>query len=174
VLGESRLESDIVARRDYYTLPELRRQLNKLPASLRARFDAYAAGVNLWLDKLKADPSLRPNELVLLNLTMAPWRAVDSASVGVQLARTIPSDDGRELENWEALRRLGARQFNRFLPLRRGGQVVTIPASEGRFPSNPGRTRKDERAGYARTRKFLRGVKAPKASASAAALFRGG
>jgi penicillin amidase len=174
VLGESRLEADIVARRDYYTLRELRRQLRALPAALRARFDAYAAGVNLWLERLKADPSLRPNELVLLNLELPPWRAVDSASIGVQLARTIPSDDGRELENWKALRRLGAGQFNRLLPLRRPDQVVTVPASEGRFPSNPGRTRKYERAGYERTRKFLRGLEAPKAPAAAATLFRGG
>jgi acyl-homoserine lactone acylase PvdQ len=52
--------------------------------------------------------------------------------------------------------------------------VVTIPASEGRFPSNPGRTRKDERVGYERSRVFLRGLRPPKASASAARLFRGG
>ena len=110
----------------------------------------------------------------MLNLTPAPWRAVDSASVGVQLARTIPSDDGRELENWEALRKLGAKRFNRLLPLRRPDQVATIPASEGRFPSNPGRTRKDERAGFTRSQRFLRGLRAPKATATSAALIRGG
>src|SRR5215208_7487441 len=49
VLGESRLESDIVSRRDYYTRAELRRQIRRLPARLRARFDAYAEGVNAWL-----------------------------------------------------------------------------------------------------------------------------
>ena len=174
VLGESRLADDVVARRDYYTLRELRRMLGRLPAPLRARFDAYAEGVNLWLAKLEADPSLRPSEFVLLGLTPAPWRAVDSASVGVQLARTIPSDDGRELQNWQALRRLGARRFNRFLPLRTSDQVTTVPASEGRFPSNPGRTRKDERVGFKRSRRFLRGLKAPKATAGSAALIRGG
>jgi penicillin G amidase len=174
VLGESRLEADIVARRDYYTLPELRRQLRALPAALRTRFDAYADGINLWLDRLKADPSLRPNELVLLNLDMAPWRAVDSAAIGVQLARTIPSDDGRELENWEALRRLGARRFAQLLPLRRRDQVVTVPASAGRFPSNPGRTRKDEKAGFKRSQRFLRGLRAPKQASATTALFRGG
>ena len=174
VLGESRLSDDIVARRDYYTLPELRGMLNRLPASLRARFDAYAEGVNLWLSKLQADPSLRPNEFVLLGLTPAPWRAVDSASVGVQLARTIPSDDGRELENLKALRKLGAKRFNRYLPLRTADQVATIPASEGRFPSNPGRTRKDEKAGFKRSQHFLKGLRAPKATAGSAALIRGG
>jgi penicillin G amidase len=174
VLGESRLNDDIVARRDYYTLPELRRMLAKLPAHLRARFDAYSEGVNLWLEKLQADPSLRPNEFVLLGLTPAPWRAVDSASVGVQLARTIPSDDGRELENWTALRKLGAKRFNRYLPLRTSDQVATVPASEGRFPSNPGRTRKDEKAGFKRSQRFLKSLKAPKATAGSAALIRGG
>ena len=174
VLGKSLLADDVVARRDYYTLPELRRMLGKLPASLRARFDAYAEGINLWLGRLQADPSLRPNEFVLLGLTPAPWRAVDSASVGVQLARTIPSDDGRELENLKALRKLGAKRFNRLLPLRRADQVATIPASEGRFPSTPGRTRKDERAGFARSQRFLRGLRLPKAAATSAALIRGG
>ena len=174
VLGESRLADDVAARRDYYTLPELRRMLGDLPAALRARFDAYAEGVNLWLARLEADPSLRPNEFVLLGLTPAPWRAVDSASVGVQLARTIPSSDGRELENLKALRKLGAKRFNRFLPLRRPGQVATIPASEGRYPSNPGRTRNDERAGFKRSQRFLRGLRLPKAAATSAALIRGG
>jgi acyl-homoserine lactone acylase PvdQ len=174
VLGDSRLESDIVARRDYYTPKELRRMVARLPAALRARFDAYAEGINAWIARIAADPSLQPLEFAALQLTMAPWRPVDSASIGVQLARTIPSDDGRELENWAALRKLGAKRFAKLLPLRRKGQVATIPASEGRFPSTPGRTRKDERIGYTRSRRFLRGLKAPKAAASAAALIRGG
>ena len=49
VLGKSRLQDDIVARRDYYTRAELRAQLRRLPARLRARFDAYAEGVNAWI-----------------------------------------------------------------------------------------------------------------------------
>ena len=176
VLGPTRLETDIIARRDYYTLSELRGQLKRLPKVLQTRFDAYAEGVNAWLARMEADPSLRPNEFVLLNLTPKPWRAVDSASIGVQLARTIPSDDGRELQNWEALRKLGSKQFDRLLPLRRPGRVVTIPASEGSFPSNPGRTAKDERAGFKATQKYLKPLKAPKAAAAtaSAALIRGG
>ncbi|MET0816927.1 MAG: penicillin acylase family protein, partial [Solirubrobacteraceae bacterium] len=146
VLGEDRLASDIAARRDYYTPAELRRLVNRVPAALRARFDAYADGVNAWLARVKADPSLRPLELAVLNLDPAPWTPVDSAAIGAQLARTIPSDDGRELQNWEALRRLGAKRFRGLLPLRRPDQVATVPASAGRFPSNPGRTRKDEHA----------------------------
>jgi acyl-homoserine lactone acylase PvdQ len=174
ILGESRLESDVLARRDYYTQRELQRMLNKLSPALRARFDAYAAGVNAWLARIQADPSLAPNEFVLLHLTMTPWRPVDSASIGVQLARTIPSGDGRELQNWAALRKLGPKRFARLLPLRRAGQVTTIPASEGRFPSNPGRTRKDERIAFKRSRRFLRSVRAPQTATAAARLIRGG
>jgi acyl-homoserine lactone acylase PvdQ len=175
VLGADRLQDDIVARRDYYTPRELQRMLRRLPAQLRARFDAYAAGVNAWIAKVAADPSKRPLELAALNLTPAPWKPVDSAAIGVQLARTIPSGEGRELENWKTLRALGARRFKQMLPLRRSDQVATVPASAGRFPSDPGRTRKDERIGFKRSLRFLKTIKAPKAAAAQAArLIRGG
>jgi acyl-homoserine lactone acylase PvdQ len=175
VLGPDRLKSDIVARRDYYTPRELRRMLRRLPATLRARFTAYAAGVNAWLAKVAADPSERPLEFVALNLKPGPWKPVDSAAIGVQLARTIPSGDGRELENWRALRRLGAKRFKALLPLRRKGQVATVPASAGRFPSTPGRTRRDERIGFRRSLRFLKTLKAPSGNAAQAArLIRGG
>jgi penicillin G amidase len=172
---EGRIGDDIIARRDYYTIPELQRMLKKLPASLRARFGAYAEGVNAWIAKVNADPTKVPLEFTLLGLKMSPWRAVDSASIGVQLARTIPSGDGNELANWEALHKLGPKRFNSLLPLRRKGQVATIPASAGKFPSTPGRTRKDERVGFKRSQKFLKGLKAPAATSTAsAALIRGG
>jgi penicillin amidase len=169
ILGKDRLASDIVARRDYYTDKELRRMLTRLPATLRTRFGAYADGVNAWLARVKADASLEPRELALLKLDVKPWTALDSARIGVQLARTIPSSDGAELANWKLLRAVGAKRFDRLLPLRRADQVSTVPASAGRFPSDPGRTRADERKGYAASQRFLRGIKAPKATAAAAA-----
>ena len=52
--------------------------------------------------------------------------------------------------------------------------MATIPASEGRYPSNPGRTRKDEKAGFKRSQRFLQGLRLPKAAATSAALIRGG
>jgi penicillin amidase len=168
VLGEGRLQSDIVARRDYYTKAELRRMLAQLPKPLRARFDAYADGVNAWLARVASDPSVKPQELALLGLTPARWTAVDSAAIGVQLARTVPSDDGHELQNWRALRSLGAKRFARLLPLRQKGAPITVPASSGRFPSQPGRSRKDERKGFRASRSFLAKLKPPKAQAAVA------
>jgi penicillin G amidase len=168
VLGKSRLESDIIARRDYFTKAELRKQFNRQPAALRARFDAYAEGVNAWLARVAADPALKPRELALLGLTPAPWTPLDSVAIGVQLARTVPSGDGAELANWRALRSLGAKRFAKLLPLRLKGTPTTVPASEGRFPSQPGRTRRDEKRGYAASRKFLKRLKPPKAIAGTA------
>jgi len=168
VLGKGRLASDIVARRDFYTRAELRRQMRKLPASLRARFDRYADGVNAWIARVAADPSLRPREFSLLGLSPAPWTPLDSASIGVQLARTVPSDDGRELDNWRALRALAPKRFAKLLPLRRPGSPATVPASAGRFPSQPGRTRADERRGYKASKRFLKRLKPPKAAAALA------
>jgi acyl-homoserine lactone acylase PvdQ len=169
ILGKDRLAEDVVARRDYFTRAEVRRQLRRLPAAQRARFDAYAAGVNAWLARVRADPSLRPLELVLLNLTPARWTPIDSAFIGVQLARTVPGSEGRELDNWRALRALGARRFASYLPLRQRGAVATVPASVGRFPSQPGRSRRDERRAYASSRRFLGGLKPPRAGRAAAA-----
>ncbi|MEA2310087.1 MAG: penicillin amidase, partial [Solirubrobacteraceae bacterium] len=169
ILGKSRLQSDIVARRDFYTKAELGKQLAALPASLRSRFDAYAAGVNAWMARVKADPSLQPREFKLLGLTPAPWTAVDSAAIGVQLARTVPSGDGNELANWRALRSLGAKRFAALLPLRQPGAPTTVPAAQGTFPSQPGRTRKDEAKGFAASRAFLGKLKPPKSAASATA-----
>src|SRR5687767_8537894 len=168
VLGRGRLQSDIVARRDYYTRAELRRQLRRLPARLRARFESYADGVNAWIARVAADPSVRPRELELLGLTPRPWTVLDSASIGVQLARTVPSDDGREIENWRALRALGARRFAGYLPLRRADTPATVPASEGRFPSQPGRSRADERRGFKASQRFLKVLRPPKAAAARA------
>ena len=170
VLGEGRLQSDIVARRDYYTKAELRKMLGKLPKSLRARFDAYSDGVNAWIARVASDPTVKPQELALLGLSPAKWTAVDSAAIGVFLARTVPSDDGHELQNWRALRSLGAKRFARLLPLRQTGEPTTVPASEGRFPSQPGRTRKDEKRGFKQSRKFLAKRKPPAAAPAVASV----
>src|SRR5215210_1686635 len=89
VLGKSRLADDVVARRDYFTRAEVARMLRSLPADIRARYAAYADGVNAWMARVASDPSKRPREFALLNLTPAPWTAVDSLFVGIQLVRTV-------------------------------------------------------------------------------------
>jgi penicillin amidase len=169
VLGAGNLQDDIAARRDYYTDAELRRMLARTPAQLRARFGAYADGINAYAARVAADPALQPKEFGLLGLKFAKWTALDSVRIGIQLARTIPSGDGAELQNWAALRAVGAKRFDRYLPVRRSGQLTTVPKADGRFPSTPGRTRADERAGFKASRRFLRHVTPPKAAKASAA-----
>ena len=175
VLGESRLNDDIVARRDYYTLPELRRMLNRLPPPLRARFDAYAEGVNLWLAQTAgrslaapagvraAQPDARAVARGRLGLGRRPARAHDPER---------RRSRARELEGAAQAR----RQALQPLPAAALEPTRSRPSPPPRAASRPtpGRTRKDERAGFKRSQRFLKGLRAPKATAGSAALIRGG
>jgi penicillin G amidase len=172
ILGRDYLEDDINVRRDFYTGAELDEQIAKLPENLRARFTSYVDGVNAWIEEVRDDPRKLPGEFPAVGLSgPADWSVRDSAAIGVFLARTVPSDDGEELNNLRALRGLGAKTFGRLLPLRIRGQVPTIPRSEGLFPSQPGRSRRQERRAYRRSRAFLRNVplEAPQPPARASA-----
>lgn len=168
ILGKSMLADDIVARRDYYTTPELQAMLARLPADIQARFRAYAAGVNAWIDHVRQTPADLPLEFSALKIPLRPWSVLDSLRIGVLLARTIPTGDGEELDNLASLRAFGPSTFAKILPLRVPGQVTTIPAADGTFPSQPGRTRGQERLAFARSQRYARSLPlAPVVGASA-------
>ncbi len=164
ILGEGYVEADVISRRDYYTGPELDAMLARLPASLRARFADYRDGINAYIQRVSSPLNIQemPGEFAALgDLPIAPWTLRDSLAVGVFLARTVPSGDGNELENLAALRAAGPRVFDRLLPLRTPGQVVAVPPQNGRFPSQPGRSVRQERAAFARSRRELRSLPLP-------------
>ncbi|HEX6715301.1 MAG TPA: penicillin acylase family protein [Thermoleophilaceae bacterium] len=169
VLGKGSLEDDVIARRDYYTDSELMAMFQKLPATLRARTQAYVDGVNAWITHVRQTPADMPNEFSLLKVPLNDWTLLDSLRIGVLLARTIPSGDGNELANLAALRKLGAKRFAQYLPLRVGGEIPTIPARAGSFPSRPGRTRAQEKTAFARSQLWLKKVPLPKAPSPAEA-----
>jgi len=169
VLGKGSLNDDLVARRDYYTAAELMRMFRKLPARMRDRTQAYVDGVNSWIAHVRQTPPDMPSEFSALNVPLRDWTLLDTLRTGVLLARTIPSGDGNELPNLAALRKLGAKRFNQLLPLRVGGEIRTIPARAGSFPSRPGRTRAEERAAYARSQRFLRHIPLPRAKSARSA-----
>jgi acyl-homoserine lactone acylase PvdQ len=161
ILGKSYLEDDVVARRDYYTPAEVEQQFNALPADFRARIEAYRDGVNAYIRAVRANPSKLPGEFGALGVSLDDWTTRDTLTIGVFLARTVPSGDGEELANARALAAIGGPTFDRLLPIRLGDQVPTVPAGEGLFPSQPGRSRKQERKAFARSKTFLRGVRLP-------------
>ena len=161
IIGRSALEDDIVARRDYYTEAERMAMVESLPGDLRSRWQAYADGVNAWIDELRTDPSQVPAEFVALGALPEPLKVHEMAAIGIYLARTTPSDDGEELANLEAFQAVGPRAFDRVFPLRTPGQFGTVPRSEGLFPSRPGRTRKQERRAFRRSARYVRGLPLP-------------
>jgi penicillin G amidase len=169
ILGKSSLEDDIVARRDFYTPAELRRQFRRVPRRFRQRALAYVAGVNAWIAHVRRTPADLPAEFSTLNVPLRRWDLLDTVRIGVLLARTIPSGDGNELDNLRALRALGPRRFAELLPLSVPGEITTIPRNAGTFPSQPGRTKAEERAAYARSQRWLRRLPLPSAAGARAA-----
>src|SRR3954466_10290649 len=169
VLGKGSLSDDLIARRDYYTDAELMAMFQRLPATLRARTQAYVDGVNAWIAHARQTPADMPNEFTVLNVPLTDWTLLDTLRIGVLLARTIPSGDGNELQNLAALRKLGAKRFDDYLPLRVPGEIRSIPARAGAFPSRPGRTRAQEKAAYTRSQLWLKKIPLPKAAPATAA-----
>jgi penicillin amidase len=180
ILGKGYLEDDIQVRRDFYTAAELNAQIAKLPTFFKERIDAYRDGVNMWIQATRMDGSKLPAEFAAVGLPgPADWTVEDTAAIGVYLARTVPNGDGEELNNARGLKAVGPRLFSQIIPLRTPGHVATVPRREGAFPSQPGRTRRQEVAAFARSRRFLSRITLPtrdeqRAGASSTRLARQG
>ncbi len=155
ILGSTYLDDDLISRRDYYTNAEIDAMVARIPARLQDRLVAYRDGINAYVDYLGTHPGEVPGEFVALGVPLPQWTVRDSARVGILLARTVPSGDGNELENAQALQRIGAKGFNRLAPVKSRRPITTIKRGEGRFDSQPGRTREDRRKGFRRTRRYL-------------------
>jgi penicillin G amidase len=170
VLGKDYLDDDLVARRDYYTVDERRVQLNKLPPRLVQRFGDYKEGVNAWIEHVRTTPIDLPGEFTALGIGVpALWTQDDSTAIGIYLARTVPSGDGPELSNLSVLRKIGRSAFAKLLPLRVPGQIPTIPAGEGAFPSQPGRTAAQEKSAFRASIKATASMPLPSAGSTATA-----
>lgn len=161
ILGKSYVPMDVGVRRDYYSAPELDALFARLPAAVQQRYQGYLAGINAWVAHVQSHPSDMPGEFVALADPPKPFTVEDLEAIGIYLARTTPNGDGSELTNARALVASGARAFNKILPLRVRGQIATVPRSSGLFPSNPGRTRAQERASLKRSTKYVRTLPLP-------------
>jgi penicillin amidase len=172
VLGDEYLDDDLIARRDYYTDGEIDVMIRNTPPLLLRRFEAYRDGINAYVRHVKADPLEIPGEFPALLTPLPNWTLRDSFRIGVFLARTVPQGDGAELRNAQALKELGPKAFAALLPLRTPGRIPTVPVEDGKFPSQPGRTRKQEVRAYKRSQQFLDSIRLPSARATAAAVAR--
>jgi penicillin amidase len=85
VLGPSLLKHDIAQRVLEYRNTARRIEAN-LPADERARLDAYARGVNLYIARHQ---NTLPPEFRLLHYRPAPWTGADSISIGVMMVAML-------------------------------------------------------------------------------------
>ena len=157
IVGPGYLDDDLIARRDYYTDAEVQAMMEEVPQRLVERTQSYADGINAYIDHVQGPGAAEmPGEFVALGaLPIEDWTIIDSARVGIFLARTVPSSDGGELRNALALADAGPKAFNELLPVRTRGQLPTIPHSEGKFPAQPGRSAADRRIGFRKSKRFL-------------------
>jgi acyl-homoserine lactone acylase PvdQ len=90
-----------------YDEADLTRQLNALPRRygaagrrLRADLDAYTAGVNAYIAKVKADPALMPGEYLFSGHPEgpAPWRPEDAVAIASLVGATFGNGGGGELD----------------------------------------------------------------------------
>jgi penicillin amidase len=107
VLGPEAAASDREILRSGYTYEELDAQFAKLPADIRAAFDAYARGVNAWISEAKAAGTL-PAGYAQHGFEPAPWTARDSVAIAVRLYQQFGRGGAGEIRNMALLGYLGS------------------------------------------------------------------
>ena len=169
ILGAGSLAGDITARRDYYTPAEYDALFRALPATLRARFTAYAPGREC-VDRPRATHAEGPAARVQrAEDPLRNWSVRDSVTIGVFLARTIPSSDGAELQQPPGAARARSRRPSTSSSRSAvAGSVSSVPRASGLFPSVPGRTAAQERAAFTKSQSFVASLPLPPAAAAAA------
>ncbi len=170
--GKGALEDDLVSRRDYYTPGELMQMFEELPPTFQRRVEAYRDGINAWIKTMPLDQI--PAEYVATATLPTPWRTIDSISIGIFLARTVPSGDGNELRNLRALQDGGPRVLDELLPLSIKRQISTVPRANGLFPQGKRLTAKQASAARKRSLAFADTLPKPPAMATRAKQGIGG
>ncbi len=145
IVGPGYLDDDLIARRDYYTDAEVQTMIDDIPQALQDRTQSYSDGINAYIDEVTTTSLLElPGEFIALGaLPIDDWTPLDSARVGIFLARTVPSSDGGELRNALALADAGPKAFNKLPPGPDAGPAADDPALRGQVPrtARPQRSR---------------------------------
>ena len=139
VLGPGVLASDVEARREGYTEEELKGQYSVLRAETRVLVEAYARGINRWIDEVKADRDKKlPKELWELGIqNPEPWSICDSLAVGIAAGRRFGQRGGSELENLKELEKLGRDEFDKKYPLNDPSAPTTISFNDKNLNHTP-------------------------------------
>ena len=141
VLGASMVGFDKSIRANFS--PErIQRQLAALPASDRQVLDGYAAGMNAWLARVRAQPgALMPKEFNDLGFAPADWTAYDVAMIFIGTMANRFSDANSEIDNLALLTALKDRHgdaeamriFNQLRWLTDSRAPTTVPPEAGSY-----------------------------------------
>jgi penicillin amidase len=97
--------------------------VDALSVEHRGLLEAYALGVNSWLER---SPNGLPPELVVLNIEPRPWRIADSLSFMLLLSRDLSYPRHFEELRWTWLARAGAQRLREIS----GGDLALDPEIE--------------------------------------------
>jgi penicillin amidase len=129
VFGERALPSDRFMRTlGLYRAAE--QSLEHLGEPVRAALDAYAAGVNAFLDERHG---ALPPEFLLLRHAPEPWRPADSLAFGKVMAVTLAENWRRELLRARLMARLTPEQVASLWP-QTGAPLITLGRLYRRLP----------------------------------------
>ncbi len=97
--GPKFVASDKATLSQAYTDQELNNQFQGLSNRLKLAFEAYAEGVNLYLDRASTEGNLPP-EYAENGLKPEPWSITDSLAITVRLMQQFGRGGAGELRNW--------------------------------------------------------------------------
>ncbi|GEM_PF-3146527 len=142
---EAAVRHDQEARRDRYSEAERRRMLEFLPSEVRVVLEAYAEGVNAWLETASREQRL-PAAYARLGVSARPWSPTDSLALAELMTDLLGGGSAATLEAWRLRRELkqdlnldparGDALLNELLHLYDPTAVPTEPRDEvSRLPS---------------------------------------
>ena len=154
-VGPSFLEMDIVTRREGYTEEEVQKmfddfddEFGAIGKAVQEGLQAYADGFNAHIAELMTDPSQCPAEYEALGNPCpgphpAEWTATDTLFLAILQLRVFGETAGDEIQNAGLYahlsdklgRELGPRVFEDLLRRNDPRSPTSIPAVDGRFPS---------------------------------------
>ena len=107
-----------------------------LTSETKRKFDAYARGVNAWLDSRSG---LLPPEFLLLRFEPEPWTPADSLVWLKLMALRLSSDQRNELLRARLGRRLSQQQLHDLWPEIASGTPTTLAMASGLACTRPWR-----------------------------------
>ncbi|MCB8933451.1 MAG: penicillin acylase family protein [Chthonomonadaceae bacterium] len=115
VFGPEVAASDREVLRTGYTAAQIEAQLAGLDARSRAAFEAYALGVNAYIEKARQSKTLPPG-YAAAGFQPQPWTALDSAAIAIRLGQLFGSGGAGELRNLALVEYLKGRPVKDRLP----------------------------------------------------------